>query len=94
MYDIHMTQLSTTLTASNARSNFYQILANAVDNLNRFTIKIRGKGDAIIMSKEELESWEETLDILSNKKLANSLRKALRSKKTYTQEEVYKKLGW
>jgi len=89
-----MAQLNSVLPASVARANFYQILANAVDNLNRFTIKIRGKGDAIIMSKEDLEGWEETLDLLSNKKLANSLRKALRSKKTYTQEEVYKKLGW
>ena len=89
-----MAQLNSVLPASVARANFYPILANAVDNLNRFTIKIRGKGDAIIMSKEDLEGWEETLDLLSNKKLANSLRKALRSKKTYTQEEVYKKLGW
>jgi len=89
-----MAQLNSTLTASDARTNFYQVLANAVDNFSQYTIKIRGKGDAIIMSAEELEGWKETLEILSDKKLANSLRRAMKSKKTYTQEEVYKKLGW
>lgn len=89
-----MSQLSSVLPASDARANFYQILAEASDELRQFTVKLRGKNNVVIMSEEEVEGWKETLDILSNKSLTASLRKALKSKKTYTQAEVDKMLGW
>lgn len=89
-----MAQLNSTLTANVARANFYQILNEAGDKLRQFTIKLRGKGDVVIMSADEVDSWKETLEIMSDKKLVSSLRKALKSKKTYTQAKVYKKLGW
>jgi prevent-host-death family protein len=89
-----MAHLNSTLTASDARANFYQLLTNVVDNLSQFTIKIRGKGDAVVMSAAELDGWKETLEIMSDKKLMASLNRAMKSKKTYTQEEVDKILKW
>ena len=89
-----MAQLASILPASVARANFYQIAAEAADKWRQFTIKLRGKDDVVIMSADEVEGWKETLDIISNKKLVNSLRRAIKSKKTYTQDQVYKELGW
>lgn len=88
-----MAQLNSTLTASAARANFYQILANAVDNLSQYTIKVRGKGDAVIMSAEEVEGWKETLEIMSDPKLMKRIKAAEKSKKTYTHQQVKEMLG-
>lgn len=89
-----MAQLNSTLPASVARANFYQILAEAADKWRQFTINLRGKGDVIVMSADEVEGWKETLDIMSNPKLMASIRRAKKSKKVYTQEEVDKILKW
>lgn len=92
-----MAQLSSTLTASAARANFYQILANAVDNLSQYTIKIRGKGDAVIMSAEELDSWRETLEIMSDPQMVKDIRqgiKELKAGKGIPYSKVKKQLGW
>lgn len=94
MYDNYMAQLNSTLTASDARSNFYQLLDEAVSNLRQFTIKIRGKGNAIIMSEDEIEGWKETLDIMSDPALMKRLKATEKSKRVYTQEQVDKMLKW
>ena len=46
-----MNQLSSILPASDARANFYQILAEASDKLRQFTIKLRGKDDVVILCR-------------------------------------------
>ena len=89
-----MSPLNSTLTASAARANFYQLLEEAADNWRQFTVKLRGKGSVVIMSEEEVEGWKETLDIMSNPKLVASIKQGMKSKKTYALGEVYKKLGW
>ncbi len=89
-----MVQLASTLTANIARTNFYQILDEAGNKLRQFTIKLRGKSDVVVMSADEVEGWKETLDIMSNKKLVTSIKRAMKSKKVYTQEQVDKILKW
>ena len=89
-----MTTLSTTIPANEARSNFYQILNEVGGKWRQFTITLRGKAQAVIMSVEEFASWQETLDIMSDKKLVQSIKRGLRSKKTYSQKEVNKIISW
>lgn len=89
-----MTTLNTTIPANEARSNFYQILDEAGGKWRQFTITLRGKAQAVILSAEEFFSWQETLDILSDKKLVQSIKKGLASKKTYTQKKANKIIGW
>lgn len=89
-----MSNLRTTLPASEARTNFYRILDEVGSNLRQFTISHRGKPGAVIMSVEEFEGWQETLEIMSDKKLVRSIERARKSTKTYTQKEVDKILGW
>lgn len=88
-----MSNLSSNLQASEARSNFYQILDEAGNNLRQFTISPRGKPPVVIMSAEEFEGWQETLEILSDKKLVASINRAMKSNKTYSLDEVKKMLS-
>ena len=88
-----MNQLSSVLPASDARANFYQILAEASDKLRQFTVKLRGKNDVVIISAEEIEGWKETLEIMSDKELMANIKRAEKSKKTYTHEQVKKMFG-
>lgn len=89
-----MNTLSGTLPANIARANFYQILEEVGTDLRRFVITHRGKTKAVVMPIEDVEAWEETLDILSDKKLMTDIKN---SKNDYikgnfiTLEEVEKK---
>lgn len=89
-----MSNLSATLPANEARSNFYQILDEAGNNLRQFTISHRGKPNVVIMSAEEFDGWQETIEILANNKLLTSLQSSLRSTKTYSSAEADKLIGW
>ena len=46
------------------------------------------------MSAEEFASWQETLEIISDKKLLNSIRRGLKSKKRYSAKQANKIVGW
>ena len=89
-----MSSLNTIVPANEARTNFYQILDEVGSGLRQFTISHRGKPGAVIMSIEEFESWQETMEVLSDKKLLDSINKALSSSKTYSTIEADKLIGW
>lgn len=91
-----MAVLSTTLPANEARINFYQILDEVGKNLRRFVITHRGKARAVVMPVEDVEAWEETLEILSNRKLMKDIKEAEKDRKegrVYSLEEVLRKLN-
>jgi len=69
-------QLASTIPANEARTNFYQLLEEVGSNLRRFVITHRGKTKAVIMPIEDVEAWEETLEILSDKKLMLDLKES------------------
>jgi prevent-host-death family protein len=86
--------LNTTIyTASEARKNLYSLIKSASEGLKTFEINLRGSDPVILMSKEEVESWQETLDIMSNPEEAKALNKALKEKSTISHEQVLKKFG-
>lgn len=89
-----MKTLDSTISASRARTNFYNIL-NEVKKLKRFTITRRGSVQAVIMSPEEVESWEETMEIMSNKQLVNDIREGIediKAGRTISEEALLKEL--
>ncbi len=91
-----MSQIPSTLTVSDARTNLYDMMEEVRKYLRRFVITHHGKPQAVLMPVEDLESWEETLDIMSNKKLMADLRQAEKERKagkTYPLEDVLKEMG-
>jgi len=91
-----MSSLTTTLSASHARKNFYRLLKEVNTKLKRFTITRHGKTQAVVMSPEEVESWEETMEIMADKKLMKDLvqsEKERKQGKVYTHKQVLKELG-
>lgn len=69
-----MSHLPTIIPASEARSNFYDLLDEVSVTSRRFIITKRGRAKAVVLSPEEVESWEETIEIMSDKKLMKSIR--------------------
>lgn len=83
----------TTYTASEAREKLYALIKSASQGLRVFEIKLRGKDPVLLINKAELESWLETLDILSNPEEAKAVRKAKKEKKTISHQDLLKEFG-
>lgn len=91
-----MSSISTTLSASHARSNFYTILEEVTKKLKRFVITRRGEAQAVIMHPDEVTSWEETMDILADKKLVAEILKSEAERKrgkVTSERKLLKELG-
>lgn len=89
--------LNTILPANKARSNFYRILDEVDRKLRQFTITLRGKKQAVILSADELQGWQESLEILSDKKLTQDIRvgiNELRQEKGISEKEANKLIKW
>jgi prevent-host-death family protein len=91
-----MKTIPTTISASKARSNFYTLLDEVSNKLKRYVITRRGNAKVILMHPDEVASWEETMDILSDTKLVSDIiksEKERKSKKTVTENKLLKELG-
>lgn len=54
----------TTMTATDARKSFFELLKSANERHEIYHIRHRS-GDAVLMSQEEFDSLQETLELLS-----------------------------
>lgn len=85
-----MTPTQTTFTASEARNNFYDLVRAAGKGLRTYEITLRGAKPVVLMSKEELEGWLETLDVMSNPEEVKAIRIARKQKKNVPLEKLLK----
>jgi prevent-host-death family protein len=93
---VDMKQIPSTLSASRARSNFYTLLEEVANKLRRFTITRRGEAKVVLMHPDEVASWEETMDILADKKLVAQILKSEKERKlgeTVSEKELFEELG-
>ena len=82
-------------TVSQARENLYDLVKRVSQGLKSYEIRLRGSKDsAVLINKSELESWQETLDILSNADEIKSIRKARKEKKTISHKSLLNDLGF
>lgn len=85
-----------TISASKARDNLYKILDEVKNGLKSYTITLRGEAQAVVINPEELEAWEETLDILSDNKLIAQILKSqeeIKSGEFLNEDDVIKELN-
>ena len=85
-----------TISASKARDNLYKILDEVKNGLKSYTITLRGEAQAVVINPEELEAWEETLDILSDNKLIAQLlesQEEIKMGKYLNEDDIIKELN-
>lgn len=87
---------SSTISASKARNNFYTLIDQVANNLKRFTITRRGEAQVVMMHPDEVASWDETMEILADKKLVVEILKSeseRKARKVVTDKKLFKELG-
>lgn len=85
------------ISISDVRARLPDLVDKVNKKLDRVTITVNGQPKAVLVSAAELESIEETLEILSNPKLMKDLKKAekeIEDGKYVTWEELKKELKW
>ena len=65
-----------TLPVTEARAKLPQLVKAADERFDRTVITSNGKPTAVIMSYEEYEAWEETLEVLSDPEAVRAIRLA------------------
>jgi antitoxin YefM len=86
----------TTIAISDFRSNLPSLVDQVSESLKRFVITVSGKPKAVVMSFDELESLEETAEILSTPGILKSIResqKQIRKGEFITLKDIEKKYG-
>ena len=63
------------ISISNARATLPDLINKISKNMDRVTITVNGKPKAVVLSSEELESLEETAEILAIPGALESIRK-------------------
>lgn len=56
----------TTLPISEARKKIFKIAKKVQKPATRYTLTEKGKPKAVVMSAEEFESWQETLEVMQD----------------------------
>lgn len=69
--------MTKTLPISEARQSLPSLVAKVEKQMTRFIITCKGKPRAVLMSLAELESWQETLDVLADKEEIAGIREGL-----------------
>lgn len=82
-----------TLTASEAREDLYTLIRTASSGLRSYEINLRGADPVVLISKSEIESWLETLDVLSSPEEMKTINESKKDKKVFSHADMFKKLG-
>lgn len=88
-----MINFSETIPVSKAKTYFSELLKRIREQHESFAITQRGKIEGVLIGIDEYESLLETLEILSDPDLMDSIRKGLedeRKERLQSHEEVFK----
>ncbi len=81
----------TTITATDARRDFFELIKNATKGHKIYKIHHR-KGTAVLMSEDDYESLVETLELLSIPGFHDSIKKSVKQMEngeTFSLNEVF-----
>lgn len=80
-----MVSMNDLIAISDVRANLPELVNKVYNNMDRVVITINGQPKAVLMSEEELESLEETAEILAIPGARETLKK---SKKQFEQGKM------
>jgi antitoxin YefM len=81
------------ISATKARTEFFDLIKDTINKHKTFHIHHR-QGDVVLMSKEEYENLQETLDLLSVPGFRESIKKSIKQiekGETYSMDDVFGK---
>ncbi|TSC85760.1 MAG: prevent-host-death family protein [Microgenomates group bacterium Gr01-1014_7] len=67
----------TTVSATTARAKFYDLIDEVAFSGKRIGITKKGETKAVLISSDELASWEATMDVMSDTELVKGIRKGM-----------------
>lgn len=70
--------MSNTVSATDARTRLYELLEEVEKLSKRVIITSHGKTKAVLVNADELESLEETLEVLRDKRAMASIAKSMK----------------
>ena len=73
--------MSNFMSISQVRADLPDVVKKINKNMDRVVITVSGKPQAVLVSQDELESWEETVEILSIPGARESIKKGLKDVK-------------
>ena len=88
--------MTKTLPISKARDELAELVEKAASRLDEYVITVNGVPKAVLMSAREFDSWKETEEILADKELMKSIKRAkedIKRGRVYDWEEVKKELN-
>lgn len=86
----------TTISATTARSKLYELIDKVSDSGTSIGITKKGETKAVLMSRDEFESWQATMDVMSDPELVKGIREGLvdiEKGKVISWKDVKKKAG-
>lgn len=87
-----MISFSETIPVSKAKTYFSELLKRIKEHHESFAITQRGKIEGVLLSFDEYESLIETLEILSDRELMDSIKRGLTDEKRgklHSHKEVF-----
>ena len=94
LYNILYIKIMTTIAISDFRAMLPKLINDVDTKLKRFVVTVSGKPKAVVMSLDELESLEETAEILSTPGSLKAIKKSqeeIKKGKFITLKELEKK---
>ncbi len=81
-----------TLPLSEVKAKLSELVDEVASRDERVTITRRGRPAAVLISQDDLESWQETLEITSDRALMSEIRRGIRQLErgqTVSYDEVF-----
>lgn len=69
------------MTVTSARKNIYDVVEKAAKPGSAVTLTLEGEPKVVIMSFEEYESWQETMEIMADPFLVEGIEKGVKEMK-------------
>lgn len=85
-----------TVSATNARNSLYDLIDKVSTSGKPVAITNRGETKAVLISPEELASWEATLDVMSDPELVKGIKEGeadIKAGRVVDWEDVKRELG-
>ena len=76
------------MTATEARKNFFKVIETAEHPGMPVTITHDGHPKVIVMSAEEFEGWQDTLEIMADPTLLQAIKAGMRERETVPLEAL------